>query len=349
MTVFDQQSPVVVLPPSQHFTMDHSRPSFTSPFGNGTNSFSSGLANLTPTSSLPPSAAGRKRSRDEAAANLEEDYFPPQPPKEPENEEEWEYGEGMTLIKPNKGYTMDASSQTGTWQEEKEKAEEDAALAALAAQQDRPILRATKSLRLDMTATPPIAEEATTNGVVSAPSPERSAYVEPAVDDFTRHLGIGWSAISADPDIQAAARGWTKFIENHFPVTNARIRLQSRGLASYLVEADEGFFLFQEDLKKGQLVSTILEKTLQNLSSPVPVFDGETVMEAIDSPRAAVDAPAAEAVLNGASTNGQPVLINGANGFANGLSQSSTNCFTEASATPTPAPSQTMEVEMDMS
>ena len=302
-------SPVLVLPPAEAtFNMDSNRPSFTTPF-NGNTSFPSASSNLTPTTSAPPSAAGRKRSRDEAAPNLEEDYFAVQAPiaeQEAENEEEWEYGEGMTLIKPNAGYTMEAASQTGTWAEEKAEAEKAQAVSSSVV--DRPILRAAKSQRLDLTATPTIAEEVSSNGAMTAPSPERSSYVEPTVDEFTRHLGIGWSSISPDPDIQAAARGWTKFIENHFPITDVRIRLQSRGLASYLVQSNEGFFLFAEDLKHGQLVSTSLERTWQNLSSPVPVFDGDKVMQAIET-----IAPVAEVQMTdgGLSTNGMVQPTNG--------------------------------------
>jgi hypothetical protein len=268
--------------------MDSNRPSFNAPFTNGIHQppLNSSWSNLTP-QSAPASAAGRKRSRDEAASNLEEDYFPVQAPvalSEPENEDEWEYGEGMTLIKPNKsGYAIEASSQTGTWAEEKATEEKAKAMAPVVV--ERPILRAAKSQRLDLSATPAIAEEASNNGARSPGSPER--HNEPTVDDFTRHLGIGWSSINnLDADIQAAARGWAKFIENHFPVTDAKIRLQSKGLASYLVETNEGYFLFGEDLKQGRLISTSLDKTWINLGSPVPVFDGDVVMEAGQTPKA---------------------------------------------------------------
>jgi hypothetical protein len=334
MGSFDQSfssSPVLVLPPTQpSFKMNPNRPAFTSPFTNGNSPLpsTSASSNLTPIS-LPPSAAGRKRSRDEAASNLEEDYFPVQAPiieKEPKNEEEWEYGEGMTLIKPNVGYIMEAESQTGTWAEEKAE-EEKAQAAQLSSSPERPILRAAKSQRLDLTATPSIAEEVSSDGTfVAAGSPERTSGNEPTVDDFTRHLGIGWSSINADEDIQAAVRGWTKFIENHFPVTDAKIRLQSRGLASYLVEANEGYFLFGEDLKQGRLVSTSLEKTWVNLRGPAPMFDGESVMEAVESPK-----------LNAGT---QPMIDEHAvmNGMEGGIGNGD-----HVTA------GQTVEVEMDMS
>ncbi|TVY34917.1 hypothetical protein LCER1_G009459 [Lachnellula cervina] len=263
--------------------MNSNRPTFTAPFEKGNNPQNPSPSWSHLPASAPPSAAGRKRSRDEAAPNLGDDeIFDPAPQSQPqENEEEWEYGEGMVLIKPNVGYIMEADSQTGTWAEEKLEEKPKPAVSP-----EAPILRATKSQRLNSTV-PSITEEVLQNGDLVASSPERSnGLAEPTIDDFTRHLGIGWSLISANEDIQAAARGWTKYIENHYPVTDAKIRLQSKGLASYLVEANEGYFLFGEDLKQGRLVSASLEKVWENLRGPQPIFDGEVTMDAGETPKA---------------------------------------------------------------
>ncbi|CAG8955841.1 hypothetical protein HYFRA_00011710 [Hymenoscyphus fraxineus] len=298
--MFDQSymssSPLLVLSAQHHpqsSFMDHNPLSFTSHFGSNPQTPSSAWSNR-PYKSVPSSGAGRKRSRDEAADNLTEDeYFPIQvPTPKSENEDEWVYGEGMTLIKPNRGgIAIEASSQTGTWAEEKaeqEKAQAEAQAKLLSSSPQRPIIRATKSQRLDCSATPALTEEAMQNGALmtpSASSPERTGFTEPTIDDFTRHLGIGWSRISSDEHIQAAAKGWSRFIENHFPVTNAKIALQSKGLASYLVEASEGYFLFDEALKQGRLVSTNLETVWANLQTPVPVFEGQVVMDAAETPK----------------------------------------------------------------
>jgi hypothetical protein len=306
---------------------NYTRPTFTSPFPTTSNAsnpspWPSSRPNLIPT--IPLSAAGRKRSRDEAAPNLsfEDEYFPTHPViPPPENEEEWEYGEGMTLIKPNGGYLISASSQTGTWAEEKAEVNSQPTTPS----PEKPMLRSHKSQRLDLSGTPAIAEEISlSNGTLVTPlsqskniSTSMNSATEPTVDDFTRHLGIGWSRISEDEHIQAAARGWTKFIENHYPVTNVRIRLQSKGLASYLVEAQEGYFLFGEDLKQGRLVSRGLERTWENLRGSPPVFDGEVVMEAGETPK-----------MTGMETlmNGNGATMNGTQGLA----------------------SQSLEVDMDM-
>ncbi|KAJ2971667.1 hypothetical protein NUW58_g9353 [Xylaria curta] len=241
--------------------------------------------------------AGRKRSRDEAGVNLDVEEAKLQtiePVKEPEDE--WIYGEGMTLIKSPSSYVTSAGSQSGTWVEEKAAAEEKRKNEEARAfnQQARPSLRSTKSQRLDMSAVSLPGAETRVSRVsptrdvdpaVSTPGLSADVSSQPIVDNFTLHLGIGWSRISADEHIQAAARGWARYIENHFPITNVRIQLESKGLQSYLVEASEGFFLFAENLRRGQLVSKDVNQTLAHLKSTPPVFEGLEVMTAAESPR----------------------------------------------------------------
>ncbi|KAI9648561.1 hypothetical protein NHQ30_003197 [Ciborinia camelliae] len=284
---FSQSSPVLAMPPQSPPQHSCNRPTFTSPFVKAPMSSPPPSSWLTPTSASQ-SAAGRKRSRDEA--DFEDDEYTLQAPVEPvivENEEEWEYGPGMTLIKPSKAYILSADSQTGTWLEEKE-AEEKAQAALRAASPEQPILRSAKSQRIDQSSTPSmVKEKSVANGALSTPIQTGvTGPVQPSIDEYTRHLGIGWSKFSADEDIQAAVRGWTKYIENHYPINNVIIRLQSRGLASYLIEAQEGYFLFGDDLKQGKLVSSSLEQTFKNLQGPVPIFEGDMLLEASETPKA---------------------------------------------------------------
>lgn len=241
--------------------------------------------------------AGRKRSRDEAGINLDVEEAKLQtiePIKEPEDE--WVYGEGMMLIKSPSSYVASAGSQSGTWVEEKaavnEKRRNEEARSIN--QQARPSLRSHKSQRLDMHVAKLPGAESQAKRVSpvrdidpAASQVGRSADVssQPIVDNFTLHLGIGWNRISEDEHIQAAARGWARYIENHFPITNAQIQLESKGLQSYLVESSEGFFLFAENLRQGQLVSRDVNQTLINLKSAPPVFEGLEIMTAAESPR----------------------------------------------------------------
>ncbi|KAK0670941.1 hypothetical protein QBC41DRAFT_65399 [Cercophora samala] len=239
------------------------------------------------------SVAGRKRSRDEAAVNLDPPEKVVEAPVIKTPEEEYVYGPGMTLIKKSAAYVADASSQSGTWVEEQAAKEEARKLeAAVLAQQQlaqsRPSLRSHKSQRLEVSRDDSSPSRRSSSPTRASSSPllgSSDSLAQPIVDDFTLHLGIGWSRISDDEHIQAAARGWARFIDNHYPVTNAKILLQSRGLQSYLVEASEGYFLFAENLRQGRLVSTTADRALQNLKTSPPTFDGPATMEASESPR----------------------------------------------------------------
>ncbi|KAL2159763.1 hypothetical protein VTH06DRAFT_1896 [Thermothelomyces fergusii] len=242
-------------------------------------------------------AAGRKRSRDEASVNLDSPEKPGELPVIKEPEDEWVYGPGMTLIKKSARDVSDASNRSGTWLEERAAAEEARKReAALLAQkqlaQSGPSLRSHKSQRLDMSTTS-LGPDDMLSGRRCSPTRETTnpmtassdSLAQPIVDDFTLHLGIGWSRISDSEHIQAAARGWARFIENHYPITNAKVLLESRGLQSYLVEATEGYFLFSENLRQGRLVSTTPEGALNNLKLSPPVFDGLEIMNASTSAR----------------------------------------------------------------
>jgi hypothetical protein len=192
----------------------------------------------------------------------------------------------MVLIKSNKGYVADASSQSGTWLEEKKAADEENRRKQ---ERDMVIPRSHKSQRRGVNlVAAPLAANAPSSSPASKASPADNA---PVIDDFTLHLGIGWRKIGDDEHIQAAARGWARYIENHYPITNVHIRLESNGLQSYLVEASEGFFLFADNLRNGRLVSTDVEGALRNLQNSPPVFDGAETLVAAESPSPVASQP----------------------------------------------------------
>ncbi|OAA33675.1 hypothetical protein AAL_01140 [Moelleriella libera RCEF 2490] len=100
------------------------------------------------------------------------------------------------------------------------------------------------------------------------------------VDPYAVCLGVGWGRISEDEHIQAAARGWARFIEINYGFSRVRICLESKGLQSYLVEASNGYFLFSENLRKGRLVSRTVEGALHNLTLSPPGFEGPEIRPA---------------------------------------------------------------------
>jgi hypothetical protein len=317
-----QDSPFTPVDSSQIFVPSNAsaaffnEPSSFADVSSATTNGSTHRSSWTSTTATTPifTSPSRKRSRDESALVDDEDtpetsYFPltPAPPSIPE--EEPIYGEGMTLLNPKTGIIISAESQTGTWYEETTEA------AAVAATKPitplhRPEMQSRKSQRLDLTA-PGLDDIAAS--AVQAESPPKSAPVDPTIDESTQALGIGWTRISeSDVHLQAAARGWAKYIENHYPedVHGAKILLKSKGLNAYLVGAEEGFFLFKEDLSEGRLVARIWERTLANLMAGGAnvIFDGETITAkgaSVSSPHAPVDESTMVETGETVMTNGQ--------------------------------------------
>lgn len=271
--------------------MDYDEPSPSSYAHNSTT--------WTPVDSMTPISTNpsRKRSRDDTAFDLGDDgsYFhaaevkPPEPiPEEPV------YGEGMVLINPNTGVALTADSQTGTWFEEK--ADHDRLKQEIEAANFRPKLPTSrKSIRLSQTSNtfdptlPPstITPNTTTpNAPASPPKTACSSQSHPEIDDATLAFGIGWTKISSDENLASAARGWARYLENHYTahIHNAEILLQSSGLNAYLVGCQEGFYLFSENLLEGRLLSRTWEGCLQNLRQSPPVFEGERTLAAERTP-----------------------------------------------------------------
>lgn len=107
-----------------------------------------------------------------------------------------------------------------------------------------------------------------------------SGFSEPIVDQFTHLLGVGWARISDDKDVQAAARGWSKYIENHYPLSGVKIVLRSKGLEANLAETEHGYFLFKDDSSEGQLVGSDWETCLANLQRKPIAFQGLETLKA---------------------------------------------------------------------
>lgn len=252
----------------------------------------------TPVDSMTPVTTNpsQKRSRDETALEsieAENSYFPvaaqlhpPEPiPEEPV------YGEGMALLNPTTGRALAAESQTGTWYEEKAAEEELQRTAQAEAQATRPTLPpiSRKSARLSQSSIRAALEPLGLNMNGSAPAspPKSSSSPHTEIDEATIALGIGWTKVSTDdPDIQAAVRGWARYLDLHYSshIHNAEILLKNKSLDTYLVACQEGFFLFQEDLLRGQLVGRTWETTLNNLRCQPPVFEGQEVLQAERTP-----------------------------------------------------------------
>lgn len=207
-------------------------------------------------------SAGKKRPYDEAGHYLDGGTRMPTDDKVGVS---WVGAQNTAPSEPNAEDIADARSHSGKKREDE------------CAPQQRPDLRSSKSQRMDLSVqqrSSPNPSNGARPGRLGQGDATAVTSKELVIDNLTLHLGIGWRSLSDDQSMQAAARGWARFIENHFALTSVRMCVESRGLQSYLVEASEGYFLFAENLRWGRLVSQTVEGALRNLQSSPPSFDG---------------------------------------------------------------------------
>jgi hypothetical protein len=215
----------------------------------------------------PSHAIGRKRSHEEASHNLEADA------SNYNSQIGGTNGEGMVLVRPCTVSIGESDSQSGTELDDVINEQEGNGLV------NGRHLRSHKSQRLLVGSDH--ASSSKPASAISLPTTDvsgNSVNDEIVIDHFTLHLGIGWKKIKDGDHVQAAARGWARFIENNYPLTNVNVLLESKGLQSYLIESAEGFYLFTEDLRQAQLVSRQAIKAIQNLQHSPPKFDDTNIL-----------------------------------------------------------------------
>lgn len=287
-------SPTVVLPPQQPphtFANDVAAPASNFNFGSSfAQSSSSSRATKFALQLTTPllNKSSRKRTRDEITSPVEQedDFGSLNNPISSSPIIISTHAE--RVVAQNSSFTTDASHEpTTSWDHDTVTSKTSTPASLIGPSPPKLVSR--KSQRLDSSSAPLEPNFPS----VTEGSPPKSTPAEPAIDDFTLLLGVGWTRLSEDEHIQAAARGWTRYIANHFPISGPAILLQSKGLNSFLVGANEGFFLFHEDLNQGQLVGTTWESTLKNLRVTPVAFESVEVLR-----------PAASPIAGGAVSNG---------------------------------------------
>lgn len=104
------------------------------------------------------------------------------------------------------------------------------------------------------------------------------------VDQYSQMLGIGWSKVSDDPDVLAAARGCARYIEKHYPLSNVEVKAKNRNNDMGLVKASGGWFLLPDDLSKCRLIGRDWEHAMGNLKQNPIAFEEAEEMLASESP-----------------------------------------------------------------
>ena len=100
------------------------------------------------------------------------------------------------------------------------------------------------------------------------------------IDEWTMRLGISWATPEENAIALACLRGYQTFIEKHYPITNAKIVAQNKQHCICLVDASQGWYLFDEDLRNGKLLARSKEAALRNLMQNPVVFEGQEALEA---------------------------------------------------------------------
>lgn len=231
------------------------------------------------------------------------------------------YGEGMTIINASTGRSSSAESQTGTWWEENLEIERQASVKAaesLAQCADVPT-RPSKTLRLE--SLPPLLHRSTAQSLDDYNTGSQSCE-SPGYDSASVMLGVGWKSISTEEDTQAAAKGWAKYIENHYAtLSNVQLLMKSDAHQAYLgkaiedassVGSVEGFFLFSEDLSEGRLVAQSWKMCLTNLKVSSIVFEGQEILRAAQTPTASEIEAGADEGISSDHVQLEPTRIEGA-------------------------------------
>lgn len=132
--------------------------------------------------------------------------------------------------------------------------------------------------------TPDTSSLTTVNNTIVATNPNSHTQA-PAIDQFTHLLGVGWTRISSnpDPDYQKAVRGWEKYVENHYALTDVAVLATSKALdGAFLTLARDHenkalrrFLLFKEDLSEARLIASDWGTCLMRLQSGPMSFEGD--------------------------------------------------------------------------
>lgn len=102
-------------------------------------------------------------------------------------------------------------------------------------------------------------------------------------ESMTIQLGLGWKRISRDPDMQASARGWAKFVERRYPIDDVKI-LAKHTDGSFLGEARKGLYIFAHDLSFGAFIANLWTDCVTEFQSCCgSIWEGRQLLQPVGS------------------------------------------------------------------
>lgn len=187
----------------------------------------------------------------------------------------------MEVINPLTGAGATTDPQTGTWLADKLHQALGSTERAQSSQlaEHQPGVPMSKVPRSDSIPTTAGEESRGTSAVLDEVSQTQN------IDPYSVKIGVGWTTVIYDAESLAAARGWSRYIERNYPLSNVTFLANSKRHDAYLVSTSEGWYLFKEDLSKGRLVAKeSWEVTVKYLKEGVIHFEGSQELSASGSP-----------------------------------------------------------------
>ena len=229
---------------------------------------------------IDPYATSKKRNHEEISPEDEPMGANLPPSRTPGISPTAIYGEEIARINPLTGTASTAETQTGTWFEDQleKKLQPNVGETAVQTKDSDGESPKRKAPRRDASSSA---------GVAMAANPTNSptaTVAQPTIDQYTHLLGIGWTHVGEDASLIAMARGFTRYIDNHYTLTDPEVLLKSKSLEAYLVKSSQGYFLFSENLKEARLVARTWEDTLANLQSSPVQFSSEQPLSSSRTP-----------------------------------------------------------------
>lgn len=94
------------------------------------------------------------------------------------------------------------------------------------------------------------------------------------IDEYKIKLGVGWEAPDTAQDhVAAALRGHQNYLQKSYRLSHVKIVAQCQSHHCCLVESDQGWYFFNDDLQNGRMLSKDKETALCNLAKQPIVFD----------------------------------------------------------------------------
>ena len=184
-------------------------------------------------------------------------------------------GPSMTYNFPSQPGPSNGSANTQTnsfWAQQQQQQQQQQALQESSSFSGQPRVASRKSQRMSRASNqldqPSLGNCNNDNNIVDGVNHSRNSSINsidngnlPTIDAASHAIGISWTQLTGDPALEAAARGWARYIANNFTLADVQILLHSKSdrnggyLVRALMDGELRYCRFSEDLDWFQIVA----------------------------------------------------------------------------------------------